>query len=157
MTAAPRRDQLISELAAARARVKDAVAGLNEAQMSKPDIDGWSVKDQLSHLTVCDEIRFHEIVRVSRGGRPAWANFDGKPMHNLNEMVASLRRHLPIEQVMADLDMAREKVLDAIAEAPEHALASEAYGEYGYAVDGSIEHDADHAAAITAWRKQASL
>jgi uncharacterized damage-inducible protein DinB len=157
MTLVNRRDQLISDLAAARAQVKDAVAGLNEAQMSRPDIDGWSVKDQLSHLTVCDEIRFHEIVRVSRGGRPAWANFDGKPMHDFNEMTASLRRDLPIEQVMADLDMAREKVLDAIAEAPERALASEAYGEEGYAVDGSIEHDASHAVAITAWRKQAGL
>ncbi len=115
------------------------MARLDEAQMLLPDIDGWSVKDQLIHLTVCDEIRFHEISRVATGGQPAYVEFYGKPLDDFNEIVISLRRNLPMRQVMTDLDMAREKVLVAIAEAPERALDCEAYGNY--AVDGSIEHD----------------
>ena len=68
MTAAMERGQLLQEMEAARSRVMEAVRGLDDEQVSRPEIDGWSVKDQLIHLTICDEIRFHEIGRVSRGG-----------------------------------------------------------------------------------------
>ena len=36
------RDQLLLELDAARARVSDAIVGLTDEQMSRPDLDGWS-------------------------------------------------------------------------------------------------------------------
>jgi hypothetical protein len=151
------RDKLIEDMATARARVMDAISGLDEAQASRPEIDGWSVKDQLAHLTVCDEIRFHEINRISRGGRPGYVNLSGDHSDTFNEIVVSLRRTLPLDQVIEDLGAARTLVLQAIAAAPDAALDPSLYGDNGYPVNGSIDHDNEHATTISAWRKRAGL
>jgi len=143
------------EMKAARSRVLAAVDGLTEEQISRPEIDGWSVKDHLNHLTACDEFRFYEIGRISRGARPAFASMDEEQTDTLNALMVTLRRHLTVEQVMADLDFARSLVLEAIQGAPEHALSPEAYGDFP--VDGSIPHDLEHAAAITAWREREGI
>ena len=63
------RDQLLIEMDAARDRVNEAIAGLSEDQMSRPEIDGWSVKDHLAHLTFWHELRFFELSRIARGGQ----------------------------------------------------------------------------------------
>jgi hypothetical protein len=139
----------------ARARVLEAVAGLSEEQMSEPAIQGWSVKDHFNHLTVCDEFRFYEIGRISRGARPAFASVDEEQTDALNALMVTLRRHLTVDEVMADLDFARSLVLEAIQRAPEHALSPEAYGDFP--VDGSVAHDLEHAAAITAWREREGI
>src|SRR3989304_3673580 len=132
------RDQLLLELKTARSRVLDAVDGLTEEQMSRPGIDGWSVKDHLIHLTACDEFRFYEIGRISRGARPAFARMNEEQTDALNALMVALRRHLTVDEVMADLDFARSLVLEAIQRAPEHALSPEASG--GFPVDGSGYH-----------------
>ena len=146
---------MLLEMKAARSRVLAAAEGLTEEQLSRAGIDGWSVKDHLAHLTVCDEFRFYEIGRVSRGARPAFPPEDGEQMDALNEATVALRRHLTLAELIADLEYARSLVLEAISQAPEHALAPEAYG--GFPVDGSIAHDLEHAAAITAWREREGI
>jgi uncharacterized damage-inducible protein DinB len=139
----------------ARSRVLAAVEGLTEEQMSRPDIDGWSVKDHLNHLTVCDEFRFYEIGRISRGARPGFVGQDDEQTDTLNALMVTLRRHLSVDEVVAFLDFARSLVLEAIRQAPDHALSRETYGDYP--VDGSIDHDLEHAAAITAWREREGI
>jgi hypothetical protein len=148
------RDQLVLEMKAARDRVLAAIDGLSDGQASRAELDGWSVKDHLSHLTVCDEFRFYEIGRVSRGARPAFAS-DDEQMDTLNEAMVTVRRHLTLEELIADLEFARSLVVEAIGQAPEQALAPEAYGDF--AVNGSIPHDLEHAAAITAWREREGI
>jgi len=148
------RDQLVLEMKAARDRVLAAIDGLSDGQASRAELDGWSVKDHLIHLTVCDEFRFFEIGRVSRGARPAFAS-DDEQMDTLNDAMVTVRRHLTLEELIADLEFARSLVLEAIQRAPEHALSPEAYGDF--AVNGSIEHDLEHAAAITAWREREGI
>jgi hypothetical protein len=149
------RDQLILDLDTARARVMEAITGLTEEQMSRQEMDGWSVKDHLNHLTACDEIRFFEIGRISRGGQPTFRGLDGAPSDTFNETIVSHRRGLPTEQVLADLASTRSLVVEAIAGAPEHALSRDAYGDYP--VDGSIGHDIAHAEIIESWRKEVGI
>ena len=149
------RDQLLLEMKAARDRVMAAIAGLSDEQASRAELDGWSVKDHLSHLTACDEFRFYEIGRVSQGVRTAFASGDDEQMDALNALMVTLRRHLTVDEVVADLDFARSLVLETIQRAPEHALSPEAYGDFP--VDGSIAHDLEHAAAVTAWREREGI
>jgi hypothetical protein len=143
-------------MASARARVMQAIAGLTEEQMSRPGPDGWSVKDELNHLAICDELRFFEIGRVARGGGPAFTGMTDEQVDFFNGMVASLRRSLPLEQVLADLEFARSLVIEAISSAPEFALEPARYGD-GYQVNGSVWHDVEHAEAIEAWRKREGI
>ena len=149
------RDQLLLEMKAARDRVMAAMAGLRDEQASRAELDGWSVKDHLSHLTACDEFRFYEIGRVSRGVRTAFASGDDEQMDALNAIIVALRRNMTLDELITDLEFARSLVLEAIGQAPEHALAPEAYGDF--AVNGSIAHDLEHAAAISAWREREGI
>jgi hypothetical protein len=152
------RDQLLLELDTASARVSDAVAGLSEELLASPDLDGWSVKDHLAHLTFWHEMRFFEVSRIARGGRAGFpiievvAGVD--PIDAINERFAANRRPLPLPQVLADLDFAREMVRQAIAACPEERLEERFYEEIG---PNGAGHDSTHAETITAWRKKEGM
>ena len=149
------RDQLLLEMKAARSRVLAAVDGLTEEQISRPEIDGWSVKDHLNHMTVWHEMRFHEIGRVGRGGAPSMPLLDDGEVETLNGLMVAVRRGLPVAQVLEDLDFARSLVVEAIASAPEQALREELYG--GIGLRGGIAHDLEHAETIRAWREREGI
>ena len=134
--------------------VRRAVEGLTEEQMSRPAIDGWSVKDHLIHLTVWHEMRFHEVSRVARGGQAAYRLFTDEQLEAVNSLTVPLRRHLPGSQVLEDLDFARSLVAEAIAGCPEDALDENKYGEVGLT---GVQHDFAHAETIKAWRQKEGL
>ena len=131
MRAATARDQLLLEMDAARDRVNEAIAGLTEEQVSRPSIDGWSVKDHLTHLTLWHELRFFELSRIARGGRAGFPVTDEAGVEHINQQFAANRRPLPLDQVLADLDFAREMVRQAIANCPEDRLDLRFYEELG--------------------------
>ncbi len=146
--------QLAFALNEAGSVVRRAIEGLNEEQMSRPAIDGWSVKDHLIHLTVWHEMRFHEVSRIARGGQSAYPPFTDEQLEAINSLTVTLRRHLPLSQVLADLDFARSLVAEAIAGCPEEALDEKRYGEVS---PTGIQHDFAHAETIKAWRQREGL
>jgi hypothetical protein len=143
------RDDFARNLREAAAKTDAAIAGLTDEQASGRAGDGWSVKDHVTHLTVWHEFRFFEISRIARGGRGIVPTFNDE-IDSFNETFAATRRHLPLPQVIADLNFAREMVLKAIAEAPEDALDSRHYLEASPA--GGAAHETEHADHISAWR-----
>jgi hypothetical protein len=158
MRAATARDQLLLEMDAARNQVNEAIAGLTEEQMSRADLDGWSVKDHLAHLTFWHEMRFFEVSRIARLGGPSFSVTDVvagvDPIDELNERFAVNRRRLPLAQVLADLDFAREMVRQAIATAPEDQLDLRFYEEIG---PNGAGHDTEHSEMIAAWRRREGI
>ena len=145
--------QLISEIDAAAARIDTAIAGLTDEQASRPADDGWSVKDQLNHLTCWHEMRFFEVSRIARGGRASFPLTDEKGVENLNNQIVKNRRLLPLSQVVADLHFACEMVKQAITSAPAD-LALSNFQEIGPVGAG---HDISHADLIERWRKGEGL
>ena len=148
------RDELLLELNTARARLMSAIAGLREEQMSRRDIDGWSVMDHLTHLTLWHEMRFFEISRIARGGRGGFPVTDEAGVEHINQQFVANRRSLPLAQVLADLDFAREMVRQAVAMCPEDRLDQRHYEELG---PNGAGHETAHAEMITAWRQREGL
>jgi DinB family protein len=148
------RDQLLLEMDAARDRVSEAVAGLTEEQLSRPELDGWSVKDHLTHLTFWHELRFFELSRIARGGRAGFPEIDDAAIEHINQQFAANRRSLPLAQVLADLDFARDIVRQAVTACPEDRLDLKLFGELGPHGAG---HETEHAEAIVAWRKREGM
>jgi len=144
------RDQLILSLKAARTQVLDAISGLSQEQMSLPEIEGWSAKDHLNHLTVWDEFRFYEISRIARGGAPAFPSMNDEDIESLNAITIRLRRGLPLPQVLKDMEFVRSMILQAISGCPEEPLSAGRYSQVGFG--GS--HDLDHAATLRTWRER---
>src|SRR3990172_10155634 len=136
------RDELLLELNTARARLMSAIAGLREEQMSRRDIDGWFVKDHLTHLTLWHEMRFFEISRIARGGRAGFPVTDEAGVEHINQQFVANRRSLPLAQVLADLDFAREVVRQAVAMCPEDRLDERLYEELG---PNGAGHETAHA------------
>ena len=149
------RQELVAGFGEAGAEVHRAVEGLPEEEMSRPAIDGWSVKDHVIHMTVWHEFRFQEISRIARGGQSAYLVLPPEQIDDLNERLVAWRRHLPASQALADLDFARSLVIEAINGAPDDALRDERYGEVG--LHGGIEHDLEHADTIRKWREKTGL
>ena len=143
------RDQFLLEMDAAHDRVNEAIAGLSEEQMSQRDLDGWSVKDHLTHLTLWHELRFFELSRIACGGRAGFPVTDEAGVEHINQQFAANRRSLPLTQVLADLDFAREMVRQAVANCPEDRLDLRFYEELG---PNGAGHEMSHAEMITAWR-----
>ena len=146
--------RLVFAVKEAGSLVRRAVEGLTEERMSQPAIDGWSVKDHLIHMTVWHEMRFHEVSRIARGGQAAYRAFTDEQLETMNLLTVALRRHLPVSQVLGDLDFARSLVGEAIAGCPEEALDENKYGEVGLT---GIQHDFEHAETIKAWRQKAGI
>jgi hypothetical protein len=146
------KQELISEIDAAAARIDAAVAGLTDERASTPAADGWSVKDQLTHLTYWHEMRFFEVSRIARGGRASFPNTDETGVEHLNEQIAANRRPLPLSQVIADLTFARDMVKQAVLAAADLDLSL--FEEIGPIGAG---HEMSHAELITAWREKEGL
>ena len=149
MRAAKARDQLLLEMDAARDRVNEAIEGLAEDQMSRREIDGWSIKDHLTHLTLWHELRFFELSRIARGGRAGFPVTDEAGVEHINQQFAANRRPLPLAQVLADLDFAREMVRQAVANCREDRLDLRFYEELG---PNGAGHEISHAEMIRSWR-----
>ena len=137
--------------ASLKPRVRAAVAGLTDEQASQPSVDGWSVKDHLTHLTFWHEMRFFEINRVARGGQPSFPLSTEAQVTPLNEAVAAHRRGLSLAQAVADLEFAWSMVEQAAAACPEDRLGHGFSGEIGPV---GTAHDLAHADMIIAWKKQ---
>jgi hypothetical protein len=147
--------QLVSQLDAAADRASTAIEGLTDEQASRAASDGWSVKDQLTHMTFWHEMRFFEISRIARGGRAGFPATDEKGVEHINGQIAANRSRLPLAQVVADLNFAREMVKQAVLACPEGRLDQRLYEEIG--IQGGAAHEIEHAGLIEAWRQKEGI
>jgi hypothetical protein len=148
------RDQLLQEMQVAGERVREAIDGLTEEQASRREIDGWSVKDHLTHMTYWHEMRFFEVSRIARGGRASFPASAEADVEQINEQFVINRRPLTWQQAVADLEFARDMVRQAISASPEDRLNEGLYDEIGMHGAG---HDTEHAEIIESWRKKAGV
>ena len=132
-----------------RATLLSAIEGLTDDQLSDPSLDGWSVKDQLAHIALWDDIRASEVLRISAGHDSVW-HMSGDQDEAYNQMSHALREHLSPQQARWELETSRRRLLDAIANATDRGLDASLYGEAPIRSD----HEAQHAAWIKRWREE---
>lgn len=148
-------DAVLQAFRESRAALLASIEGLTEAQLSAPEIDGWSAKDHLAHVVQMDEIRFFEVCRVVNGQKPAWPYETTAWSDALNAMGVEYRRYLPMSQLLWELEYVRGLILQEVERAPEEGLDPSRYGEFGLA--GGAAHEREHAATITRWRESRGL
>ena len=141
-----RRGQMVGKFRASREELMSAIEGLSEEEMAQPSIDGWSVKDQLVHISHWNEILFVEILRVSEGLPPAVPHFNPDEMDRFNELIRSKRVDWPVSRVLAELEFTRARMIEALENCDERALDQANYGMPG-AQEGA-EHESEHASHI---------
>jgi hypothetical protein len=149
MTTEEQRQDLLAHYRANWTDLDDALAGLSPAQMNEASIDGWSVKDNLAHLAVWDDLRADEVIRISAGFAttlPMTPEQDAQ----YNALAYELRRDLSLDQVLWEIQHSRQRLTEALTFAPLAALDPARYGEAGL-LSG---HASLHAGYIRDWRSQ---
>jgi hypothetical protein len=143
------RDTLLDHYRKTRGELLAAIDGLSDAAMSDPSLDGWSVKDHLLHLASWDDIRAQEVERIAAGHASAWRMSEQQDAA-FDEMAYELRRGLSPRQALWELRTSRQRLLNAIGDAPPSALDPSLYGEAGL-VNG---HEEQHTGWIKRWRAE---
>ena len=143
------REALLRHYRRMREELLSAIEGLSDEMISERSLDGWSVKDHLAHLTLWDEIRVSEVLRISAGYGSAW-RMNGEQDAAYSALGYDLRRDLSVEQVKWELAATGQKLRDAIESAGERGLDGSLYGEAGL----RSTHEAQHTEWIKRWRRE---
>lgn len=126
-----------------------AVDGLSDELLAEPSLDGWSVKDHLSHLALWDDIRASEVLRISAGHSTAWL-MSPEQDDAYSTLGHELRKAFSAAQAKWELATSRQRLMDAISSASTRGLDASLYGEAGL----RSTHEADHTSWIRRWRAE---
>lgn len=152
------RDELVTRLEEARKALRAGIRGLTEEQMTRSGVvEEWSVKDLLAHVTSWEELALPDLARMARGDKAVLgsvdlyaANFD--PM---NAIIMSMRRDLPLDQVLRELDIFHADFVAGVARLPDSVLAEGQFGRLFVQI--TAEHDEEHGGQIREWREKEEL
>jgi hypothetical protein len=144
------REELLFELARARAAVKAAIQGLSVANATRAIAPGkWSPLEIVLHLGERDRVRLEEFHRALHGQPRTWAGISDAEQAAVNEQHLSPLRALTWDSAVRRLESLREQLLLRLHEVP--ALPDDVW-QRGHAFAdmmwGLPEHDRHHAAQI---------
>jgi uncharacterized protein (TIGR03083 family) len=157
------RQELLADLASARAELLSAIEGLSEQEMVRPGVVGeWSVKDTLAHIAAWDE-EFRAVIHafVTQEDPVFGYTISGKRgFAKWNARQVEKRRDLSVAQILAELEEARQELVELVQGLTEEQLNRQAVPPWRSpkTVRRNLqildEHDREHAGQIIAWRKQ---
>jgi hypothetical protein len=119
------KEKLVEAAKAERARFRQLIGQLSEAQMTQPDVQGaWSVKDIVAHVTAWEERMVRWLGQAVRGETPVmpapgmtWEDLD-----RLNEQTYLASRDWPLAQVLDEFDRLDAIVIASVQAVPEEDL-----------------------------------
>ncbi|HYP25325.1 MAG TPA: DinB family protein [Blastocatellia bacterium] len=112
------KQEYIEKLSEYRARVWDAVEGLNDEQLSEPMGEGkWSIKDTLGHLAAWEGEAVHAFEQKARGERPTIG--DITDFDAWNEVESGKRKDWSPDQIRQELKGNRDRLMEIVAGIPE--------------------------------------
>ncbi|HOG45382.1 MAG TPA: maleylpyruvate isomerase N-terminal domain-containing protein [Anaerolineae bacterium] len=148
-------DRLILE----RAKLYDTLLGLDEATLSTQPLCGaWTAKDVLAHIAGWEARAARRLPDLVAGRGMEIADVPDVDAYNA-ELVAQ-RQDLSLAGVLAELEETLRSLARTFGELPAAQQAEQhrvPWGEVSAAgwVELEAGHDAEHAAAIAAWRREA--
>jgi uncharacterized protein (TIGR03083 family) len=122
---------------------------LSEAQMSKPFMDGWSVRELLGHILGWHQQLALGLERMAQGQRPAPEGVDWSDVQGWNDRFAREAAGRAVPDLLGDLERETERFLRAL-----EALPDDRFGEgktvNRIAAGAGFEHFREHARDIEA-------
>ena len=158
---AARRCHLLARLAAQRAGLLEQLIGLDETTLTEvPVLDDWTVKDLLAHIAAWDRWELREMKRILGGEPPDLSAI--RDMDSYNAAVVAAWRDRTLVEVLAELQQARAAWVVWLRALPEEEFFQQRFFEgEDWSFSGCLEvqwqHDAEHAAQISAWREAKGL
>ncbi|MGH2524408.1 MAG: DinB family protein, partial [Anaerolineales bacterium] len=106
--------EFLNTLRAERKRFDDRLAGLSEEQLARrASPEAWSIKDNLAHLTNCEQYMLNNIRRaLERGEAPRWMNDEEETRSNAQ--IWTDNRDRPLAEVLADMRRSLSDVINLV-------------------------------------------
>ncbi len=152
------RQQLVSHMEKARRGLLAAIQELSEEQMTRSGVvEEWSVKDVLAHITSWEELALPDLARMARGDKAVLGSVDlyAANYDPMNAIIMSMRRDLPLDQVLRELDIFHADFVAGVTRLPDPVLAEGQFGRIFVQI--TAEHDEEHAGQIREWREKEGL
>jgi hypothetical protein len=148
-------ERLLRRLDAAWAAFEASYAGLSDAQLMEPGVEGdWSVRDLLTHVTIWEEEALKHLPTIIAGGRPPrYAEQGG--IDAFNARMVEERRSLSLAEVRRQQGDTHRRLVTFVRETPADQFAGETRARRRLRLD-TYGHYPLHAAAIRAWRERGS-
>jgi len=150
------KQQLLKQLDKAWLAIKEAYAGLSDAQMTEPGVTGdWSAKDILAHVTTWEEEALKYLPLIIKGGRPPRYSVMYGGINAFNAQMTEQKRRLPLAVILKQLDETHRRLIDYIHGAPEDQFTRETRFRRRLRLD-TYSHYPKHARAIRQWRERSA-
>jgi hypothetical protein len=153
-SSASTRTSIYTLLNDARQELMTSIERLSQEQMDTPLPDGWSGKDILAHVAMCDEMELPDMRRVARGDKPVLDSFDHPIIDEWNRVQFVLRKGFSLKQVLSELLETRQAIMDFLGSVRDEHLLT---GYIPMACIHSARHDQRHATQIRDWREKEGI
>src|SRR5438132_14060048 len=120
------RTQLLKRLDTAWIAFKESYAGLSEAKILEPGVTkAWSVRDIIAHVTTWEEEALKHLPAIREGRRPPRYSVTYGGIDAFNALMTTKKAGLSLAEVFQQQQTIHQRIVDAIAAAPEELLARE--------------------------------
>lgn len=158
--ATARRQMVAGELQEGRERLLNSYEGLSSEELLEPGVAGeWSVRDILAHVAAWDRAQTAAFRDMLNGVRPPLMDLDDEGIQTFNEEHYAELLGATLDEVLAELEAAREELLELLRGIDNAALFAPAPGDehadasIAACVQVSAGHDEEHAEMIEVWRE----
>ena len=154
------KDEVLKTLADSREAFLAAVDGLSDEALLEPGvIEGWSIKDILYHLTMCEAELVKLLWQASQGQEPTSVQMQATTVDEQNAAWAAESKTRPLELVWEDFHAVRKQISRRVSvfreedfEDPRRFTWLNGDPLWVWIANETIEHEAEHAVQIKAWR-----
>ncbi len=147
------KEELLDRTEAEFQVLQEAVRGLDEAQLTRPILGAWSVREILIHLAGWHREMTPALERMARGEKPIPEGVSYEDPDPWNARFVEAKRGVPVPAVLAELESSHRDFLRAARAVPEERFAPKKTAARIVEATGS-HHYREHGRQIRAWRQQ---
>ncbi len=157
------RDEILKKIREEHANLAAAFADLPDAEMVvKPVVDWWTLKDVMGHVAMWRRVAIKFVDEYRSSGVPIPLGLqDDAAIDAYNKRGATIRRDWSLARVRAEFDSSFRDLIAAVEKLSDADLSKRlpAPWDEGNTLErliavNSYEHEPEHTAQITQWRKE---
>jgi len=149
-----KREQILKKIDDNWVMIKNAYAGLSDAQMMEPGVAGqWSVRDILVHVGIWEEEALKHLPLIISGGTPPRYSVTYGGIDAFNALMMEQKNDIPLALVVSQFDETHRRLIDYVKSVPEEQFVRETRFRRRLKLD-TYSHYQLHAQMIQDWRAQ---
>jgi hypothetical protein len=145
------KQELLNQAAREYKAFHEAIAGLNEAQMTEVWLGTWSIKDIVAHMSGWHREMVPALERLARGDKPLPEGVSYDDVDAWNARFTAAARGEAVADVLLDFDTTHEAFMRAADAVPEGRWQP-GRTTYRLVDQNSAHHYREHGEQVRAWR-----